>query len=421
MYLIYSGLLYLLLPLILLRLWWRGRLSVAYRYRIKERFGYLKSIIPAGPYIWVHAVSVGEVVAAVPLVRAIQENWPSQVILFTTTTPTGSERVKSLLGDSVYHTYFPYDFPDVINRFFNYVKPKVLILLETEFWPNVLLACNKRKIPVFVANARLSEKSVRGYGHWKLLLTKMLCSITLIATQTKNDANRFAQIGIDAKKIHIAGNLKYSISLNENLITIAQKMRQEWGEDRFVWVAASTHTGEEEIILAIHKQLLMNIPNAVLILVPRHPERFESVANLCENLKLNFIRRSQNQLPDHNTQVFLADSMGELMQWYAASDVAFVGGSLVPIGGHNLLEPAALGLPIIIGPYYFNFVEIKEDLDRIGILKSIDTADTLKNTLIDLAKNKGKRQHIGAVAQDFMQSRQYQSINEHIRLLKTML
>lgn len=421
MYFIYSGLLYLLLPLILLRLWWRGRLNPAYKSRIKERFGYLQSVIPAGPYIWVHAVSVGEVVAAVPLIHAIQAQWPDQSILFTTTTPTGSERVKALLGNSVYHIYFPYDFPDVINRFFNYVKPKILILLETEFWPNVLLACNKQKVPVFVANARLSEKSANGYGRCKFLLTKMLQSIILVAAQTAVDVERFAKIGIAAEKIHIAGNLKFAISLDKNLVPTAQKMREHWGKERFVWVAASTHVGEEEIILAVHQQLLTQIPNALLILVPRHPERFENVAKSCENLNLNFVRRSHDQLPNHNTQVFLADSMGELMQWYAASDVAFVGGSLVPIGGHNLLEPAALGLPILIGPYYFNFVEIKENLDRIGVLKSINSADALNQALLDLAKDSNKREHISAVAQDFMQARQHQSIEKHLELLKTIL
>lgn len=418
MYLFYSLLIYIFLPVVVLRLWWRGRFNPNYRQRIGERFGFIKTAIQPGPYIWIHAVSVGEAVAAVPLIQAILMRWPNKRILVTTTTPTGSQRVRELLGDIVSHVYLPYDYPDVLVRFFRYVKPNILILMETELWPNLLLSCRRNKVPVFIANARLSPRSAEGYKRVAWMMKKMIDAISFVAAQTTLDACRFLTIGVPSEKIAVAGNLKFAITPSTESLRLAKEIRSHWGVTRLVWVAASTHEGEENVLLTAHQQLLLQFPEALLILVPRHPERFDKVAKAAQNLGLISVRRSLNQAPTENTQVFIGDTMGELMSWYAASDIAFVGGSLVPIGGHNLLEPAALGLPVIIGQYFFNFTAIKEQLEKIGVLYQIDDCQNLIKCISCLWQDKSQRQKISLKAKEFIQSEQYQSVNKHMELLK---
>ncbi len=356
---LYSAALYLVLPLILLRLYWRGRGDPGYRQRWAERLGYV-SPIPTG-CLWIHAVSVGETRAALPLIHALQACYPQVPLLVTTTTLTGSRQVRDALGDTVYHSYAPYDLPDAIRRFLQRTQPCLVVIMETELWPNWLHRCAVAGIPVLIANARLSERSARGYGRIRSLTAAMLRDVTLIAAQAEADAERFRELG--APHVHTVGNLKYDLALPAGLLEQGRRLRQElFGESRPVWIAASTHAGEEEQLLRALSLIRQRWPELLLVLVPRHPERFESVAALCQQQGYQLVRRSEQCTCNADIAVFLGDSMGELLLFYAAADVAFVGGSLVPTGGHNVLEPALLGLPVLFGPHMFNFTEIAKRL-----------------------------------------------------------
>ncbi|HAS51246.1 MAG TPA: 3-deoxy-D-manno-octulosonic acid transferase [Gammaproteobacteria bacterium] len=353
--LIYNGLIYLLLPLALLRLYWRGRREPGHRQRWSERFGYFPPL-PESGCLWVHAVSVGEARAALPLIRALLARYPDQPVLVTTTTLTGSRQVQAALGDQVHHVYAPYDLPGAVARFLQNARPRLAIIMETELWPNLLRHCAVANIPVLIANARLSERSARGYARIRPLTASLLQDVTLIAAQSQADAERFRQLG--APRVEVLGNLKYDLTLPDNLPEQGRTLRRElFGEHRPVWIAASTHNGEDEYILDTLSELRRRWPDLLLLLVPRHPERFDPVAALCQQQGFGVVRRSTRQLCGAETAVFLGDSMGELLLFYAAADLAFVGGSLVPTGGHNVLEPALLGLPVLFGPHMFNFTE----------------------------------------------------------------
>jgi 3-deoxy-D-manno-octulosonic-acid transferase len=354
----YSILLYLLTPFILLKLWRRGKHAPAYRQRIAERFGFIPNLQTGA--IWIHAVSVGEVQAAIPLIRRLQQIYADTPILITTMTPTGSQRIRTTFANTLQHVYLPYDYPDAITRFLSRTRPKLLVLMETELWPNLLAACDKRHIPVILANARLSEKSTRGYHKIAWLTRQILAHLSHVAAQTEQDKQHFIQLGLDENKISVTGSIKFDLQLADNLTEQAMILRQQLGKERLIWIAASTHEGEERIILRVYQALQRN--QLLLILVPRHPERFESVAQLCLQQHLQLIRRSSNQICDEKTDVYLGDTMGELQLLFAASDIAFIGGSLLPIGGHNLLEPAAVGLPVIFGEHVFTFTEISQQL-----------------------------------------------------------
>ncbi len=359
MRLIYTGLLYLLLPLALLRLYWRGRHDPGHRQRWRERFGDFPPL-PAGS-LWIHAVSVGEVRAALPLIRALRDQRPEQPLLVTTTTLTGSRQVREALGERVLHVYAPYDLPGAVARFLRNARPRMAVIMETELWPNLLRQCAAADIPVLIANARLSERSARGYARIGRLTRSMLQDVTLIAAQADADAQRFRALG--AQRVEAVGNLKYDLTLPEELAEQGQALRRErLGANRPVWIAASTHAGEDEPILDAFAQLRVRWADLLLLLVPRHPERFDSVAALCQQRGFNLVRRSTQQPCRPDTAVFLGDSMGELLRFYAAADLAFVGGSLVATGGHNVLEPALLGLPVLFGPHMFNFTEAGERL-----------------------------------------------------------
>ena len=354
MRLIYTGLLYLLLPLALLRLYWRGRRDPGHRQRWRERLGWIP-LLPEGS-LWIHAVSVGEVRAALPLIRALLARYPDQPLLVTTTTLTGSRQVQEALGDRVLHVYAPYDLPGPVARFLHHTRPRIAVIMETELWPNLLRQCAANGIPVLVANARLSERSARGYARIRPLTASLLWDVTLIAAQAEADAERFRALG--APRVEVVGNLKYDLKLPDELLEQGRTLRCErLGENRPVWIAASTHAGEDEPVLEAFAQLRTHWPDLLLLLVPRHPERFDGVAVLCQQRGFNVVRRSDQQPCRPETAVFLGDSMGELLRFYAAADLAFVGGSLVPTGGHNVLEPALLGLPVLFGPHMFNFTE----------------------------------------------------------------
>jgi 3-deoxy-D-manno-octulosonic-acid transferase len=391
---IYTLLLYLLVPLVLLRLAWRGLRAPDYWRRWPERFGFIEPPLGAR-VIWIHAVSVGEVQAAEPLVRALLEKYPAYSLLVTTVTPTGSARVTALFGDEVAHVYAPYDLPGAVKRFFLRVRPRLAIVMETELWPNLFHACRGRQVPLLLVNARLSTKSMAGYLRVKRLVARTLGNITEIAAQGEADAKRFECLGAQQDRITVSGNMKFEQRIPPSLLERAEVLRRDWGTDRPVWVAASTHEGEDELLLEVFSQLRKQFADCLLVLVPRHPERFESVAELCRQRGLNIVLRSEMRPCDTDTRVFVGDSMGELPLFFAAADVAFVGGSLVPHGGHNLLEPAGLGIPVVTGPHVFNFTEICELLLQAGACKKVGNTEELSVTLGRWLGDANERHRVG--------------------------
>lgn len=373
----YTLLLHLALPLILLRLAWRAWRAPAYARRVGERFALgLPELRPGG--IWVHAVSVGESIAAAPLIRALQARHPELPLTVTCMTPTGSERIRALFGDRVQHCYLPYDLPWAAARFLDRLQPRLAVIMETELWPNHVHQCARRGIPVALANGRLSARSARGYGRFARLTGPMLAEMRWLAVQSEAEAERFRALGAGGEAVTVTGSIKFDLAVDPQLPERAAALRAHWGAaDRPVWIAASTHAGEDEIVLAAHRQLLAGCPEALLILVPRHPERFAQVFELCRREGLATVRRSAGEAVEAGTAVLLGDTMGELLFLYALADCAFVGGSLVPSGGHNLLEPAALGKPLLSGPHLFNFLEIAARLDEAGALRQVSDAGSL--------------------------------------------
>ncbi|PAU60792.1 3-deoxy-D-manno-octulosonic acid transferase [Pseudomonas sp. PIC25] len=382
--LLYTLLFHLGLPLIALRLAWRAWRAPAYARRIGERFGFGLPAVSAGG-IWVHAVSVGESIAAAPMIRALQARHPGVPITVTCMTPTGSERIRALFGDSVRHCYLPYDLPWAAARFLDRVQPRLAVIMETELWPNHIHACARRDIPVALANARLSERSARGYARFAKLTAPMLAEMSWLAVQTEAEAERFRRLGARAETVSVTGSIKFDLTIDPALLERAALLREQWGlNGRPAWIAASTHAGEDEVVLAAHRQVLQRHPEALLILVPRHPERFNGVFELCRREGFATERRSTGVAVTGQTQVLVGDTMGELLFLYALADQAFVGGSLVPNGGHNLLEPAALGKPVLSGPHLFNFLDIAAQLRDAGALCETDDAPALAETLLQL-------------------------------------
>ncbi len=389
---LYSLLLYLLTPLIFIRLWWRGRLAPGYRKRWRERLG----ILPGAPKkggVLIHAVSVGEAEAAKPFVQALLKAYSSHSITMTCMTPTGSARIKQGFADKVFHSYLPYDWPCALKKALRQIEPKVVCIMETELWPNLLYVCEELNIPVLLLNGRLSERSARGYQRWGCLTKTMFRQITHIAAQSKADAERYCQSGALASKVSVTGNIKYDIKLEPSWIEAGQRLRQAW-QNCFVVIAASTHEGEEALILPEYIKLKSKLPHAKLILVPRHPERFEKIHHLILSTGLSLECRSQAHYPTADTDVFLGDSMGELMSFYAAADVAFVGGSLVETGGHNPLEPAIVGVPVVMGPHRFNFADISKTFLAEKAMLTIRHSSELCTALLALSKDTSHQQEL---------------------------
>ena len=355
----YTALLRLLLPLAVGRLYWRSLRAPAYRQRVAERLMRDPDGPPAAD-VWLHAVSVGEVQAAQPVIRHLLERDPPMRVLVTTTTPTGAERLESLFHGRVAHRYTPFDLPGIMTRFLDAVRPRLAVVMETEIWPNTLAEAGRRGIPAVLANARLSERSARGYARVQPLTREALGHFAIIAAQAQADAGRFMALGAPASRVEVTGSIKFDQGLPASLHEQAEAARRAWGADRSVWVAASTHEGEDEPVLAAHRAVRAAIPNALLVLVPRHPERFERVAELATRAGFGVVRRSSRQPCGPETGVYVGDTMGELQVLLAAGDAAFIGGSLVPVGGHNLLEAAAVGVPAATGPQFFNFAAIVE-------------------------------------------------------------
>ena len=397
---IYSVVFYLITPLIILRLVIRGLAAPNYRKRWGQRFGFFTPSESNKDVIWLHAVSVGETLAAVPLVKALQEKYSDHRLLITCMTPTGSERITAAFGDSVDHSYAPYDTPGAVARFLQRVQPKMLIIMETELWPNTVAACYKRQIPVILANGRLSEKSARGYARVSKLSGPMVAQLTAVAAQHGDDGGRFTALGLPAEKLHITGNIKFDLELNAQIRQSAEALRQQWGgaHQRPILLAASTHRGEDEIILQAFNLIKQSVNNALLVLVPRHPERFNQVGDLCLDAGYSLARRSNNDSTD-NADILLGDTMGELMTFFGACDIAFVGGSLVANGGHNMIEPAAWGKPTLSGLSVFNFAEVSRLLAEAGGLSLVEDAAALAESVIELMKNPEQAQQMGLSAQ----------------------
>ena len=396
---IYAVLTYLLTPVLIAHLYWRSIQNPAYRHRIGERFGRSGPDID-GPSIWIHAVSVGEVQAAATLIRALLKRYPDRQLIVTTMTPTGAERVHDLFGDSVMHRYVPYDLASAVRRFFDWAKPDLVIIIEKEIWPNLFRECGLRKIPLVLASARISTRSARRYRHLVGLFRETLSHGILIAAQSDVDAQRFLSLGVSPQRIHVTGNIKYDFELDPLVSGRGREFRARHAPGRPIWVAASTHGDEEQIVLAAHQQILDSFADALLLLVPRHPERFAQVATLIDKSGLAGVTRSSGLACTASDSVFLGDSMGELMTFYAASDVAFVGGSLIPrVGGHNLLEPAALGLPLLTGPYFFNAPDIANLMIADGAAQVIVAADEIAECVVELFRNPHERQRRGGAGQ----------------------
>lgn len=402
---LYTVLFALALPGILLRLYWRGIKAPAYRQRWQERLGvYGES---SGKHvIWLHAVSVGEAEAAFPLVKRLQEQYPDQRLLLTSTTPTGSARILTVLGDTVEHVYLPYDLPWVIARFLATFQPQMAVFMEKELWPNLFAACQRQGIPLYIVNARLSARSAQAYKKIPALIKPALACTTLIAAQTEADRQCFVEIGAHPERVVTLGNIKFDVSIATETVAQGVLLKRQHFVSRFVWIVASTHKGEEAIFYRAYAQLKNLIPELLLLIVPRHPERFMEVGKLAEQQGLNVARRSRNESCEAATDVYLGDTMGELKMLYAASDVCFVGGSMVPVGGHNVLEPAALAVPVLFGPHMFNFQEIAADLLATHAAMQCRDGDAVVDALSNLYRNAGLRQTLAENAARFVKNNQ---------------
>ncbi|WP_287800458.1 lipid IV(A) 3-deoxy-D-manno-octulosonic acid transferase [Acidiphilium sp.] len=393
----------LLLPFALMRLWWRARHHPDYASRWPERLGYGEPI-PGAP-VWIHAVSVGETRAATPLIRALLDKHPGIPLLVTTTTLTGAAQVSMLFGDSVIHRFAPFDLPGAVTRFLAMARPRVAVILETEIWPQLFAALKRDGIPVFLANVRLSERSYRRYRRIPRLIAKTLAIPAVIAAQSAADAARLRALGAPPGRVHVAGNMKFELSPTAGLREAAQALRLAWG-DRPVWVAASTHQGEEETILGTHGVLKQEFPGLLLILVPRHPERFEAVGRLARASGATVAQRSTGDPVTEGTDVLLGDTMGELMLFFAAADCAFIGGSLVDTGGHNPLEALALGVPVVFGPHMFNFDEIAQLTLAAGAGVRVTDGDGLVAALRVYLGNRQVRQAASAAGESLVRGHQ---------------
>lgn len=387
---LYTLLLFLAMPFVLLRLLLRSRALRAYRQRWGERFGCVPR--PAAPVaVWVHAVSVGETLAALPLIRALVARHGAGRVWVSTTTPTGSERVLAALGDQVGHSYLPYDLPGAVARFVDRLRPQQVVIMETELWPNLYAALRARGIALTVANARLSPRSFAGYSRVRGFAAATLAGCR-VAAQSPADAERFRALG--AREVSVMGNIKFDLAIAPAQVEAGRALRTAIGP-RPVWIAASTHAGEEAAALTAHAAVRARHADALLILVPRHPQRFEETAALIERAGFAQARRTRPQGLDH-AAVLLGDSMGELLAYYAAADVGFVGGSLVPVGGHNVLEPAALGLPVLFGPQMHNFLPARELLLGGDAALEIADAGALGQAVAALLADAPRRERMGA-------------------------
>jgi len=390
----YSALLYLLVPFVLLRLLWLGTRNPEYLARWRERFGRPARRLGTEPVLLVHAVSVGEVLAAKPLLHRVMARHPGHRIIVTTTTPTGAATVRQSFGESVQHLYFPYDLPSAVDGFLERVDPDAVLVMETEIWPNFFAACGRRGIPLALVNARMSARSAAGYARVPGIVRDTLRIPVLIAAQSEADARRLRELGADPARLTVCGNLKYDIRFPPSVREQGLAQRRLFSASRPVWIAASTHEGEERAVLDAFAAVQRVQPDCLLLLAPRHPERFDRVEALCRKAGFSVARRrAESRGPEMD--VFLLDTLGELPVFYASADIAFVGGSLTPHGGHNLLEPAALGLPLITGPHVFNFADAAERLRQAGALRTVGNPQELAAVVVEMLNDANLRHAAG--------------------------
>jgi len=395
--LLYSLLLYLALPLVPVKLLWRGIKQPAYKKHWGERFG-LYSTPVSRPVVWLHCVSVGETRAAEPLIKALQQQYPNHQILITHTTPTGRETSEQLFADTVQRVYLPYDLPFAVNHFLRHFKPAIGLLMETELWFNLIAACKQRGIPVLLLNARLSEKSAKGYAKLGKLASDGLRNLSAVAAQTAEDFARLQALG--ANNISVAGNLKFDVKPPANSVDKGLQLRQSFGSERTIFLAASTREGEEKLILEAVKELAI-----LTVIVPRHPQRFNEVESIIQNAGFTYQRRSNLVGPiDNNIQVVLGDSMGELFAYYAACDFTFIGGSLLKYGGQNLIEAASMGKPILIGKYTYNFADATKNAVRAGAAIQVKSGEELRDRIQYLLHNPQKREKMQQAALRFSEA-----------------
>lgn len=397
---VYTFLLYLLLPFTPVKLLWRARKQPEYLQHWRERYGFYQLRLQK-PVIWLHCVSVGETRAAEPLIKGLLQQYPKHQVLLTHTTPTGRATSEQLFGDKIIRAYLPYDLPFAVNRFLKHFKPDIGVLMETELWFNLIDSCKQHKVPLLLVNARLSEKSAQGYHKLGKVVTQGLQGLTAVAAQTAQDATRLQNLG--ATNVSVIGNLKFDVAPHADAVAQGKLLRDSLGSTRPVFLAASTRDGEEELILAAVTKA--NIPNLLTIIVPRHPQRFNEVAELLSRNSLNFMRRSSlasdDAIVNPHISFVLGDSMGEMFTYYASCDVAFIGGSLLPLGGQNLIEACSMGKPVLIGPHTFNFEQATEMAIAAGAAERVHNGDDLALHLKDLLADSGKKQAMSAAALAF--------------------
>lgn len=389
---LYSALLYLLLPFTVYHLVWRGFRVPEYFRRWNERYASYRGD-EHRPCIWLHAVSVGEVNAAAPVVDALRRRRPDIRWVITTITPTGSQRVRALWGDAVDHVYLPYDVPGSAGRFLDHFRPGLALILETELWPNLLFGCRDRGIPLYILNARLSARSLKGYRMLRPLIARALRCVTCVAAQTQDDARRFIALGARPEQVRALGNLKFEIHPPDPS-AVLEAFGRHVPPSRMVWIAASTHEGEEQAVIDIHARVLARHPDALLLWAPRHPERFAKVEALAREQGWPVATRSVQQWPAADARVFVIDTLGELMRFFACAQVAFVGGSLQAIGGHNLLEPAAMGTAVVTGPHLHNFSEISRRMNEAGALRILPDAAGVASEVLRLLDDAPARERM---------------------------
>ncbi len=394
----YVLLTYLIAPIVVAVEAWKALWNPEYRGRLHQRFGFVAAQDRRG-CLWVHAVSVGEVQAAAALIRDLRRRMPGIGVVITTVTPTGAQRAAALFGNEVRHCYLPYDLPGPVRRFLDRIRPSVAIIVETEIWPTLYHELGRRKIPLVMASARVSTKSVERYRRMASLFRETLSHGILIGAQSAADAERFRAIGASPERVSVTGNVKFDMEIPPSSIDAGREFRAHYAPGRPVWIAGSTHEGEEDAVLAAHDLVRSRHPSALLLLVPRHPQRFDAVRALLRRRGRGYAQRSSGQAPGAGDDVFLVDTLGELQMFYAAADVAFVGGSLVPIGGHNLLEPAVLGLPMLSGPHTHNAQDIAELMLQAGALRIVRSREELAQRVGDWFDDPERARQDGARGQ----------------------
>lgn len=407
MLVLYRIALYIALPLVLIRLMVKLCRSRQYINRLPQRFGFDLLLPDSRNHknrIWIHAVSVGEVNAAIPLIKALQKDYPNQEIVITTMTPTGSDRVMKNFNDTVHHCYLPYDYPGAVKRFLNRVNPGMVIIMETEIWPNYICECHVRNIPMLYTNVRVSKRSYQGYLRFRKLISSILKKVDYFAVQSRADSERLINLGANQDCVEVTGSIKFEVDVPASILEAAQSVRRDLGCDRPILVAGSTRDGEEIPVLDAFSEAKRVVPDLLMVLVPRHPERFQTVHKLCIRSGYKTVLRTQsNGEIDGDTDIYIGDTMGELSLLIAVSDITYIGGSLVPAGGHNLLEACAANVAVIFGPCMFNFQEISDMVLEKGAGVQIMNSEELAEVIIKLVNDPVLRDQYGSQGKEFVE------------------